>query len=117
MRSASWITLVVGGLVAATPFFTFTSVAAFWGALVAGALIAVLAIFDLYEESTNQAERVGGAAITSVLAGLYLVGSVFLVSASMTYLWIVGVAGLIVIATSIYTVAEVRRLQGRAGDV
>lgn len=114
MKSASWINLALGAIVFATPFFTVTSQGAFWSAVIVGALIGVLAIFDLYEEMNDKAERVRGPAIVNALAGIWLVIAAFVVSASMAYLWITGVAGLIAVFTSGYNASESSKLQRRA---
>lgn len=109
MMSASWVNLIVGAVVFLTPFFTPVSTAALWGAVLVGGLIVLLEVYALYAEKEAKATHVSGTETVTLLAGLWLIGYPFFVTASMTYLWISVVGGLIVAAGAAYNLVVANR--------
>lgn len=110
MKGASWFDLALAVIVLATPFFTAEPANAFWSAVIVGIVVGALAIYNLYAENQGQPGRVRGPAIVNVLAGLWLIGAAFVLSASMAYLWITGIAGLALVISAGYEVAAANQL-------
>lgn len=114
MKTASWTNLVLGAIVFITAFLTPGSTVAIWSAILTGLVIGGLAIFDLYEESVGDAGRVQAPSVVNALAGTWLVISAFVLTASSTYSWVVGVAGAITVLVSWYNAVQAKRTGGFA---
>jgi hypothetical protein len=106
----SWMTILLGLCIAATPFLTGGASVQWWNSLgVAGAIV-LLTIWEMVAAKTGTRTSARLASLLTIVAGAWLVLASFLYDRSAAYRWASSIEGVLVMVASGFLNAAAKQL-------